>query len=244
MIEFRETVTADLQYVDGDEFRIISKARCSTQTNPITDVSLSGEEVEKRLRRDQGLLRSLVRERHGSPFESAKMSWMIEAPIFCARAAVRHRLSNWNEESGRYIELRPIFYAPAPGRDLVKVEGSKQMAYATAPGTTEQVNLVHHATRHAAAVCWSEYQHMLDAGVLKEVARIVLPLSIMTHWSWEMNIRALTNALSLRIRSKDSHIESKPQLEIQMIAEQMEADFAMCFPTVYAAWNESGRLPL
>lgn len=239
---FKDTVTAELQYVDGDEERIVAKARCSTQSDAAS--SKNGAEYADALRRDQGLLRSLVRERHGSPFESVKMSWMIEAPIFVAREAVRHRISSWNEESGRYIELRPIFYVPGPERHLVKVEGSKQMAYQTEPGNELHQQIVNEAYRDSCRLTWANYLYMLRAGVLKEVARGVLPLNIMTHWSHEMNVRALTNFLSLRVRSTDSHIESKPQIEIQMLAEQMEADFARELPTVYGAWVASGRLPL
>jgi thymidylate synthase (FAD) len=237
-IVFKDTVTAELQYVDGDEERIVDKARCSTAYNPD---HLTTEQMEAR---NKGLLRSLVRERHGSPFEAVKMSWMIEAPIFVAREAVRHRISSWNEESGRYIELRPIFYVPGPERHLRKVEGSKQMAYQTEPGSPIQQDLVQMAVMTNSRESWDLYQQMLGAGVLKEVARIVLPLSICTHWSHEMNLRALTNMLSLRIRHPESHIESKPQIEIQMLAEQMERDFAQHFPTVHAAWHASGRLPL
>ncbi len=232
-IEFKNHVTAKLISVDGDESRIVQRARVSTQTDLVPGQS-----------RDQGLLKCLVRERHGSPFESVLLSWEIEAPIFVAREAVRHRLANWNEESGRYVELRPIFYVPGPERHLRKVEGSKQMAYATEAGTSYQVGCVEWCVMDNAERSWENYQYLLDTGILREVARIVLPLNIMTHWHWTMNVRALTNFLSLRVRHPDSHIESKPQVEIQMLAEQMEKDFARNLPTVYEAWAASGRLPL
>lgn len=239
-IIFKDHVTAQLQYVDGDEYRIVQKARCSTRTTaPFRDERPVGEED-----RDAGLLRSLVRERHGSPFEAARMSWMIEAPIFVAREAVRHRIASWNEESGRYIELRPIFYVPGPSRHLIKVPGSKQMDYATDLGTNTQLLLVEEATQRVCQFAWDAYELMLQQGILKEVARIVLPLTTMTHWSFELNLRALTNFLSLRVRHPGSHIESKPQREIQMLAEQMEHDFAINFPTVWAEWDARGRLPL
>ncbi len=226
---FKDHVTATLLDVDGDERRIARRARVSTQRD--------GEQHE-------GLVRSLARERHGSPFESCKMTWEVEAPIAVAREGVRHRLAGWNEESGRYVQLRPIFYVPGAERHLVKVEGSKQMAYATELGTDWRRRVVQANVRGQAEESWFAYQRMLDAGVLKEVARLVLPVSIMTHWHWEMNVRALTNFLSLRIRHPQSHVESKPMAEIQMLAEQMEHDFAEHFPNVYNEWATHGRLPL
>ncbi len=228
-ITFKDHVTATLLDVDGDERRIARRARVSTQRD--------GEQHE-------GLVRSLARERHGSPFESCKMTWEVEAPIAVAREGVRHRLSGWNEESGRYVQLRPIFYVPGAERHLVKVEGSKQMDYRTESGSVHQKRLVEMATKSSARAAWGLYQEMIDNGILKEVARLVLPVSIMTHWHWEMNVRALTNFLSLRIRHPQSHVESKPMAEIQDLAILMEHDFAEHFPTVYSEWATHGRLPL
>lgn len=228
-IQFTSEITAKLLDVDGDEQRIARRARVSTQRD--------GEQYE-------GLIRSLVRERHGSPFESAKMCWAIEAPIFVAREGVRHRVAGWNEESGRYVELRPIFYTPGRDRHLAKVEGSRQMAYATEQGTFYQREVMISSVEANSIEAWERYQAMLERGILKEVARIVLPVNIMTHWHWEMNVRAITNFLSLRVRHPQSHIESKPQIEIQMLAEQMEHDFARYFPTVHDEWAATGRLPL
>ena len=67
------------------------------------------------------------------------------------------------------------------------------------------------------------YQRMLDAGVAREVARIVLPLNIYSSMYVTVNARSLMNFLSLRTKVEGTHFPSFPQREIEMCAEKMEA---------------------
>ncbi len=228
-ITFRDHVTATLLDVDGDERRIARRARVSTQRD--------GEQHE-------GLVRSLARERHAVPFEHATMAWEIHVPIFVMREFVRHRMCSISEMSGRYIELEPIFYYPRATRHLQKEQGSKQMEYRTVPGSLDQIDLVQVQVRAHSMDSWDRYQTMLDAGILKEVARLVLPVNIFTRAQVTMNIRALTNFLALRIRHPQSHVESKPMKEIEDLALLMEHDFAENFPVTFSEWNANGRMPL
>ena len=77
-----------------------------------------------------------MRDRHGSPFEHNSMTFYVQAPIFVFREFMRHRIASYNEESGRYRELRPVFYVPGPERKLIQ-EG-KPGAYVFVDGTPEQ----------------------------------------------------------------------------------------------------------
>jgi thymidylate synthase (FAD) len=83
---------------------------------------------------------------------------------------------------------------------------------------------------------------MLAAGIAREVARIVLPLSIYSSMYVTMNARSLMNFLSLRTKREGSHFPSFPQREIELAAEQMEAVFAELMPLTFAAFNENGRV--
>ena len=62
-----------------------------------------------------------MRDRHGSPFEHNSMTFYVQAPIFVFREFMRHRIASYNEESGRYRELRPVFYVPGPERKLTQI---------------------------------------------------------------------------------------------------------------------------
>jgi thymidylate synthase (FAD) len=83
---------------------------------------------------------------------------------------------------------------------------------------------------------------MLDAGVAREVARIVLPVNIYSSAYVTMNARALMNFLSLRTKSDDSTFPSFPQREIELVAELYEAEFAKLMPLTHAAFVANGRV--
>ncbi|HCJ47920.1 MAG TPA: FAD-dependent thymidylate synthase, partial [Microbacterium sp.] len=164
----------------------------------------------------------------------------VQAPIFVFREFMRHRIASYNEESGRYRELRPVFYVPAPERNLLQV--GKPGAYEFLPGTPEQVALVDETTRTASIAAFEAYQRMLEAGVAREVARIVLPLNIFSSMYVTVNARSLMNFLSLRTKREGTHFPSFPQREIEMCAEKMENAFRELMPLTYAAFNANGRV--
>ena len=83
---------------------------------------------------------------------------------------------------------------------------------------------------------------MLEAGVAREVARMVLPVTIYSSAYVTMNARALMNFLSLRRKVEGSHFVSYPQREIEMVAEVYEGHFAQLMPLTHSAFNEHGRV--
>jgi thymidylate synthase (FAD) len=96
--------------------------------------------------------------------------------------------------------------------------------------------------KEAYLVAYDSYKKMLDAGVAREVARVVLPVATYSSMYVSMNARALMNFLSLRTAREGSHFPSYPQREIEMVAEKMEAEFAKLMPLTYGAFEKSGRI--
>tara|TARA_B100001123_G_scaffold304797_1_gene340390 strand:+ start:221 stop:952 length:732 start_codon:yes stop_codon:yes gene_type:complete len=236
-IQFRSDMTVDLVRSSASDSDVLFAARVSTQGEQTLESAQSGEEASGR---DRGLVNFLMRDRHGSPFEHNSMTFYVQAPIFVFREFMRHRIASYNEESGRYRELRPVFYVPARERNLVQV--GRPGAYEFLPGDDEQFALVDEATRAASVQAFEAYQRMLDAGVAREVARIVLPLNIYSSMYVTMNARALMNFLSLRTKVEGTHFPSFPQREIEMCAEQMEAQWRELMPLTHASFNANGRV--
>ncbi len=192
------------------------------------------------LEKDAGLINYLMRDRHGSPFEHNAFTFYIEAPIFVFREFMRHRIASYNEESGRYKEMYPAFYLPDISRNLVQV--GKPGAYQFEQGTEEQYDAVDNALFLTAEDSYNNYISLLEEGVAREVARMVLPLSIYSSMYVTMNARSLMNFLSLRTTHPDSKVPSFPQREIEMVAEQMEVFFAEKMPITHEAFNKNGRV--
>ena len=96
--------------------------------------------------------------------------------------------------------------------------------------------------KDAYVIAYDSYKKMLDAGIAREVARVVLPVATYSSMYVSMNARALMNFLSLRTAREGSHFPSYPQREIEMVAEKMEAEFAKLMPLTYGAFEKSGRI--
>lgn len=234
---FRSDMKVELVRSSANDSDVLFAARVSTQGEQSLEAAAAGDEATSR---DRGLINYLMRDRHGSPFEHNSMTFYVQAPIFVFREFMRHRIASYNEESGRYRELDAVFYVPGPERNLVQV--GKPGAYDFLPGSPEQTELVGNEVRAVATEAFASYQRMLEAGVAREVARIVLPLTIYSSMYVTMNARALMNFLSLRTKREGTHFPSFPQREIEMCAEQMEEHFARLMPLTYAAFNENGRV--
>ncbi|NBY15901.1 MAG: FAD-dependent thymidylate synthase [Actinobacteria bacterium] len=232
-ISFRSDVTVELVKHSASDADVIWAARVSTKG----DQSL--EDV-KNTEASSGLINYLMRDRHGSPFEHSNFTFFVQAPIFMWREHFRHRIASYNEESGRYKVLEPVFYTPGPERRLVQI--GKAGAYEFVEGTQEQFEIVTEQTKTACEVAYAAYQQMLDAGVAREVARIVLPVTIYSSAYVTMNARALMNFLSLRRKAEGSHFPSFPQREIEMVAEKYEEEFARIMPITHAAFVANGRV--
>jgi thymidylate synthase (FAD) len=236
-ITFRSDVTVELVRSSAHDSDVLFAARVSTQGEQTLEKAAAGTEATDR---DKGLINYLMRDRHGSPFEHNSMTFYVQAPIFVFREFMRHRIASYNEESGRYRELGPVFYVPAPERRLVQV--GKPGAYVFEEGTPEQTELVTAETQRVATEAYGAYRRMLDAGVAREVARVVLPLSLYSSMYVTMNSRALMNFISLRTKREGSHFPSFPQREIEMVAEKMEDLWTGLMPLTAAAFDQNGRV--
>jgi thymidylate synthase (FAD) len=233
-VSFRSDVTVELVRASASDADVIFAARVSTAGEQ------SLEDIDADAARSAGLINYLMRDRHGSPFEHNSMTFFVRAPIFVWREHMRHRIASYNEESGRYRQLEPVFYVPAHDRPVVQV--GKTGSYEFLPGSDEQYGLIDHDMRESCANAYAAYLRMLDAGIAREVARMVLPVSIYSSAYVTVNARSLMNFLSLRRKVEGSHFPSYPQREIEMVAEKYEAHWAALMPITHAAFEKNGRV--
>jgi thymidylate synthase (FAD) len=230
-MQFRSDMYVDLMKSDATDFDVTAAARVSTIGSDGLDLNLPVEP----------LINYLMRDRHGSPFEHTRFTFYVEAPIFVAREFFRHRAGfSYNEESGRYKELAPTFYVPADGRPLRQI--GKPGAYRFEAGTYKQAQTVNGDLRRISTEAYSTYRRLLDLEVAREVARMVLPVNIYTSFYVTCNARSLMHFLSLRTKRENAQVPTFPQLEIQMVADQIEELFRGQMPYTAAAFDKNGRV--
>ena len=181
---------------------------------------------------DAGLIRFLMRERHGTPFEHNSFRFHIRAPIFVAREWFRHRVGSFNEFSMRYAKATDDFYVPEP--DDVRSQVGKPGAYSFEPVEPGVAETTREEMRAVYEAAFSAYERLVELGVARELARSVLPVGAYTEFYWTVNARALMNFLSLRN-------SETAQREIRRYAEACETFLAEKMPITYATFVANDR---
>jgi thymidylate synthase (FAD) len=177
----------DLENHSGSDLSVVNAAKVS-----FAKQSDGFGEDEKRV------LNFLLREKHGSPFEHNYFKFHVRAPIFVVREWQRHRIGfSYNEESGRYSELRPDFYVPEEAR----IQEGRPGAYVFEDGDDAQTEQIRTAVMMNSKNAFKYYEDLLNSGIAKEQARIVLPLNTYTEFYFSCNARSLMNFLELRMSS-------------------------------------------
>jgi thymidylate synthase (FAD) len=181
---------------------------------------------------DEGLIRFLMRDRHGTPFEHNAFRFHIRCPLFVAREWMRHRMGSFNEFSMRYAKATDEFYVPEP--DDVRTQIGKPGAYSFEPVAPELAEETRDALRDVYEHAYATYERLVEAGVARELARCVIPVGAYTEFYWTVNARALMNFVSLRAAET-------AQREIRRYAEAVEQFFAEKMPVTHAAFIANNR---
>ena len=181
---------------------------------------------------DVGLIRFLMRDRHGTPFEHNSFRFHIRCPIFVAREWFRHRVGSFNEFCMRYAKATDDFYVPEA--EDVRTQVGKPGAYSFEPVDPELAE----RTREELQAVYERRTRPTRAssrhGVARELARSVLPVGAYTEFYWTVNARALMNFVSLRAAET-------AQREIRRYAEAVETFLAEHMPVTHEAFVANGR---
>lgn len=174
----------------GDESSIVQAARVSYGDGTRT------------LREDAKLIEYLAKNGHTTPFEMCEIKFHVKLPLFVARQWIRHRTGSFNEYSARYSEVREAFYFPSIDNmrqqsPRNKQEGDKPLVQHAA------IPLLAEMKAHCKQA-YELYRYLLDSGVSREQARMVLPTNVYTEWYWKTDLHNLYHFLALRC---DSHAQ-------------------------------------
>lgn len=205
----------------ADDLAVVNSARVS--------FAVRKEDMDDK---DKGLIKFLMREGHGTPFEHNSFRFHVRTPIFVAREWFRHRVGSFNEESARYHKMSDDFYVPEP--EAVRTQIGKPGSYTFDPVEPALARETNETLRASYLKSYESYLQLVEKGVAKELARAVLPFGIYTQFYWTVNARSLMNFIALR--NADT-----AQYEIRTYAKAVEQFFAEKMPLTYECFIESGR---
>ena len=164
----------------GSDLSVVNAAR----------VSFAKEHKEFDDVADTKLINYLAKHNHWSPFGHGSLQFAISAPVFVARQLVKHQVGLvWNEVSRRYVDDEPEFYTPTEWRK--SAENKKQ-------GSSDET--VEYSVLPAYTFAKQCYENMLRMDIAPEMARMVLPQSMMTEWYWSGTLYAFARVCNLRCK--------------------------------------------
>ena len=197
-----------VQLVDvmGSDLRTVNSARISF-----------GKHSKSLTEKDEALIKWLGEADHTAPFRHSHLTFHIKCPIFVMRQWIRYKVgSDFNEISGRYTEFNE-YHLPVEFRHK---DG-------TVFTGTDDV-LLHLAFRRGCDAQVQLYRSLLNLGVCREQARMVLPLGLYTEAYWTASLQTVAHFIQQRT---DSHA----QWEIQQFALKVKELTAPLFPYSLAA---------
>lgn len=211
----------DVEYVNhmGSDTEIVDAAKAS----------LGQVEYEKG--KERGLITHMMCQNppHSSVFEHCVLKVRMTLPISAHRQLMTHRTLSKNSESGRYTELKPVFWIPSKDRPLVNAGTSARPKLEHGSKDDLHEELEEHVD--LARSGWAAYQRSLARGSSKEIARNHLPVTTYTSVIVTGNLWAWFHFLKLRA-GHGGH----PQYEIQEVAKKVALLVEEHYPIAYAAW--------
>ena len=197
-------------------------------------VSFHTEEYEMN-ERNAGLIRFLMRERHGTPFEHGFFKFRVKAPLFVLREWHRHRVGHsYNEWSARYSQLEPDFYIPKV-EDVVTQIGKPGAYEFSQHYDIETAKKFVEALERECEEDYGLYEWAITSGIAKQQARLFLPVNTYSEMIWSCNPRSLMHFISLRN-------SNQAQAEIREYAQVAEQFFHATMPVTYKAFIDGGRV--
>jgi len=218
-----------VKYIDhlGDDSNVTETARVCT------DVKSKGKE------QDKNLLFYLYGDMHSSPSEFNSITFNIKAPIVFFWHLVRHRTFRFNIQSGRYSELPSEFYTPEwRKQDTENRQGSlvlSEKEQAELADVTEAYGEVSETLREF-------YVELLNRGIAKEQARLILGMSQYIEGRVNCDLNNLVKFFHLRLGKNENckiiqSTRNKAQKETQVVAAAMKEIFARLFPVFNEAFE-------
>ena len=165
--------------------------------------------------RDRKLINYLIKHRHTSTLEHNSVTFKFVVPLFVRSQHHRHRTWSYNEISRRYTDKDLQFYLPKSFRTQHK--SNRQASNAEElinPQVFPTLSLMKATELLEVRTldCIDTFNNLLDAGVCREQARMILPQNLYTEYYGTVNLNNLLKFIDLRTHEG-------AQWEIQKVAE-------------------------
>ena len=172
-----------------------------------------------------GLLKYCIKHQHWSVFEQSSMTLEIETTRAIAAQILRHRSFTFQEFSQRYADSTKLGKIPIPEYRKQDLKNRQNSTNDLDEFIQQNLEL---QTKTLFDSCVALYEQMLEVGVAKECARMVLPLATPTRIYMTGSCRSWVHYINLR----SAHGTQKEHMEIANACREV---FIEQFPAVSEA---------
>ena len=172
-----------------------------------------------------GLLKYCIKHNHWSVFEQSSMTLEIETTRAIAAQILRHRSFTFQEFSQRYADSTKLGTIPIPDYRKQDLKNRQNSTDDLDQFVKQNLEL---QTKTLFDSCVALYEQMLEQGVAKECARMVLPLATPTRIYMTGSCRSWAHYINLR----SAHGTQKEHMEIANACKKI---FVEQFPSVSEA---------
>ncbi len=158
-----------------------------------------GKRREELNEKDKVLIQYLADERHTSPFEHVAFTFHVKCPLFVTRQWHRHRTWSYNEISRRYTSINLEFYVPNAYRQ--QAETNRQASTDELLSETKDGKSIHDIVENHTRGAFELFESLIEQGVAREQARMVLPQNMYTEMYATVNLHNLIHFIELRIHA-------------------------------------------
>jgi thymidylate synthase (FAD) len=209
----------ELLEVFGNDLTVVNAARVSF-----------AKESKEFSKADEKLVTYLAKNNHISPFFHPQIRFRLKMPIFVAREWFRHQIGfARNEVSRRYVDSVPECWIPNVS-DLRERDPNLKQGSRT--DSIDQAELVQRVIKDHTEGSISLYQYLLEQKVAPEIARCVLPQSMITEFIETGSLAAYSRLYKLR---NDPHAQKEIRDIAMKVGELMEAHFPISWKALTSA---------
>lgn len=166
----------------GDDKAIVNAARVSYGTGT------------KKVNKDEGLIRYLMRHHHTTPSEMVTFKFHLKAPIFVFRQLIRHRTFSINEYSGRYSVMDSDTYIPKFDKMAPQSTSNRQGRDDAALLNQNDYNLCTSVINEVFDEAYQAYHFLLGPTENGTVPRAPESIQRRIDWAKESAVRAALEA--------------------------------------------------
>lgn len=177
-----------------------------------------------------GLINYLITNRHWSPFEHGYITMEIVTTKAIGIQLLRHRSFTFQEFSQRYAKVTEIEPIEIRRQAVKNRQSSEEVFDPFVRYSPTQAEGIHASVMIDDYIKKGKklYNDLIEVGVAKECARMILPMATQTTIYMTGNVRSWIHLLSVRD-------EGHAQLEIQLIAKEMKKIFIEQCPLISKA---------